>query len=143
MCHVPQIAAALLLPVALGTAYANDATGSWEYRGPADSGMWLKTEQVGHKVRFQLELARGAPSYNSGWIEGAFEVHDASGVFRTNQYGVCEITFEFARSSVRITESENRQECGFGYNVHANGTLLLKSREAPKFSDGDPRLGSK
>jgi len=143
MRHALLIVPALLLLIGLGTAYANDATGFWEYRGPANSGMWLKAQQVEHRVRFQLELARGAPSYNSGWIEGAFEVHNASGVFQSTQHGVCEITFEFARSSVRIKESENTQECGFGYNVRADGTLILKSRKTPTFSDGDPRLGSK
>lgn len=139
----PLIFQALLLSIVLGTAYANDVTGSWEYKGPSESGMWLKTQATGRKVRFQLEVARGAPSYNSGWIEGEFDLNGTSGVFLSTENGNCEMAFKFKRSSVRIEEAEDKQQCGFGYNVYAVGTLMLKSRSRPKFSDGDPRFSSK
>src|SRR4051812_22646841 len=97
---------ALLLFLQFNAAQASDATGSWEYRGPSESGMWLKSQQVGNRVRFQLELARGAPSYNSGWIQGEFDLNGASGIFQTAEYGTCEITFEFTGNSVRIRETD-------------------------------------
>lgn len=143
MRFAPLILRVLLLSTGFGTAYANDVTGSWEYKGPAESGMWLKTQATGDKVRFQLEVARGAPSYNSGWIEGEFDLDGTSGVFRSTEYGDCEIAFEFTRSSVRIAEGEDKGQCGFGYNVFADGTLRLKSRSKPTFSDADPRFSSK
>jgi hypothetical protein len=133
----------LLLSIAVGTAYANGVTGSWEYKGPSESGMWLKTLETDRKVRFQLEMTRGAPSYNSGWIEGEFNLNGTSGVFRSSEHGDCEIAFKFMRSSVRIEEAEDKQQCGFGYNVYAVGTLARKSRSTPKFSNSDPRFNSK
>lgn len=138
----PSILLAFILVVAAGTAYAGDVTGSWEVAGPAQSGAWLKTHQTGSTVRFQLELSRGAPSYNTGWIEGEIDLVGTHGVFRRNENGLCEISFDFARKSVLIQEDPERQECCFGHNVHADGTLRRKSTKPPKFSKSDPRYGS-
>jgi hypothetical protein len=121
---------------------AMDVTGTWEYYGPAESGLWLKTKQRGNHIRFQLELQRGAPSYNSGWIEGEFELRDKSGSFQRNtDSGVCEIAFRFYPSRVEIRKSGDEFGCKFGYNAVADGVLLRKSRNSPQFSDGDPRFG--
>jgi hypothetical protein len=132
---------ALLFCIAPGLAIAGNATGSWDYHGPAESGMWLLTEQQGQTVHFQLETQRGAPSYNSGWIEGAFELHGDSGTFKSTEYGACEITFKFINGSVQLQQSGEDYECGFGHNVFAEGTLRLKSRKRPKLSKDDPRFG--
>jgi len=77
-------------------ARATGVTGSWEYHGPAESGAWLMTVQSAHQVHFQLEIARGAPSYSTGWIEGEFELRDNAGMFRAHtDGGLCEIAFRF------------------------------------------------
>ncbi len=131
----------LLFPFWVGTAAANGVTGTWEYHGLAKSGIRLMTLQTGDVVRFQLEISRGAPSYNTGWIEGKFHLTGASGIFRSSEYGTCAIKFEFKKSTVRLQEaSPEERECGFGHNVHADGTLVIKSRKKPKFSNGDPRI---
>lgn len=132
-----------LLVLSSGKAMAMDTTGTWEYYGPAESGKWLKTEQRGNKVRFQLELQRGSPSYNSGWMEGEFELHDKSGTFQKTFYGgLCEITFRFFSSHVEISQSAGSDsDCGFGNNVWAQGRLKRKSRNVPKFTKNDPRIG--
>jgi len=124
------------------TADANDFTGTWEYHGPAESGMWLKTLQNGNKIRFQLEISRGAPSYNSGWIEGELLLKGSSGIFQSSEYDKCAIKFEFRKSKVNLKEVNQNQECGFGHNVYAKGILVKKSHNKPKFSRGDPRTGS-
>ena len=126
---------------------AGSVTGSWASHGSVESGgLWLKTIQIGKKVQFQLEISRGAPSYNSGFIEGKFNLHSGQGIFKLksnqDESSDCEINFSFSPSKVVITEStetDMHQSCGFGYNVHAYGTLFIKSREKPKFSQGDPR----
>jgi hypothetical protein len=133
--------ASILLATSVGTAHAREVTGSWEYRGRASSGIWLKTLQEGKGVRFQLEIARGSPSYNSGWIQGTFDLEGSAGTFRGRDAG-CEISFQFVGSSVRITPVEGKEDCGFGYNVRPEGTLLRKNRKKPRFSIGDPRSGS-
>jgi hypothetical protein len=132
---------ALICTFTVGTADARDLTGSWEYRGPAESGMWLMTQQAGNEVRFQLEVARGGPSYNTGWIEGTFSLKGTSGIFRTNEHGPCQITFKFSRSFVQIKPAlDQEQKCGFGHNVYAEGTLRRRSSGKPQFSNGDPRF---
>jgi hypothetical protein len=131
----------LLFLFSVGTTAANGVTGTWEYHGLAESGMQLMTLLTGDVVRFQLEISRGAPSYNTGWIEGKFRLTGASGIFRSSEYGTCVIKFEFKKSTVRLQEaSPEEQECGFGHNVHADGTLMIKSRKKPKLSNGDPRV---
>lgn len=131
----------LIFPFLVVTAGANDFTGTWEYHGPAESGMWLMTLQNGNEVRFQLEISRGAPSYNTGWIEGKFLLKGSSGIFQSSEYGTCAIKFEFKKSKVNLKEVNQSQECGFGYNVYAEGTLVKRSHNKPKFSKGDPRTG--
>ena len=131
-----------LLTLTGGKAMAMGVTGTWEYHGPAESGKWLKTEQRGNKVRFQLELQRGAPSYNSGWIEGEFELSDKAGTFQNRRDGrLCEIAFQFFSDRVEISQTGSDSDCGFGYNVWADGVLMSKSRSIPKFSKNDPRTG--
>lgn len=121
-------------------ASAGERTGSWGVRGPAGSGKWLKALHEGNSVRFQLELSRGAPSYNSGWLEGEFELKGNTGTFRSED-GACEILFTFRPAAVRLSYVEDRNACGFGHNVWADGTLRRTSRKPPKFSTGDPRTG--
>lgn len=131
-----------LLVLISSNATAMGMTGTWEYHGPAESGKWLKTEQRGNKVRFQLELQRGAPSFNSGWIEGEFELREKSGTFQKNIYGgLCELTFRFFSNRVEINQSGSDSDCGFGYNVWADGVLKRKGRNVPNFSNSDPRTG--
>lgn len=131
----------LLFPLWIGMADANDFTGTWEYHGPSEAAMWLKTHQMGNKVRFQLEISRGAPSYNSGWIEGKFLLKGNSGIFQSVEYSDCAIKFKFSESKVQLSEVNQDQDCGFGHHVYAEGTLKIKSRKKPKFSKGDPRSG--
>jgi hypothetical protein len=140
MRPTPSALSVLALAITIGVAHAADVTGSWEYSGPAQSGLWLKTRQAGDKVRFQLELARGAPSYNSGWLEGEIKLAGTTGVFRSNENGACEIAFEFAPTFVQIKEAPEQNACGFGFNVHADGKLRRKSVRPPKFSASDPRF---
>jgi hypothetical protein len=131
----------LLLGVSLlaNNAGAIGVTGTWNYDGKNESSMFLKTVQTGNIVRFQLELQRGAPSYNSGWIEGQFELHGNIGAYRSGDNGSCEIDFTFSRFTVQIEESDARSGCGFGYNVFAYGTLRRKTFKRPKFDKSDPR----
>lgn len=133
----------LLFPFWMSSADANDFTGTWESRSPDKSGgMLLMTIQTGNEVRFQLEIWSGGPKYNNGWIEGKFRLKGNSGIFRTSEYGKCSIKFEFTKTMVRLKEvSLEEIECGFGDGIRAIGTLKLKSRKKPEFSNGDPRHG--
>lgn len=130
-----------LLP--LGSAWGGQSlTGSWEYSGPAESGLWLITEQTNDTVRFQLEISRGSPSYNSGWIEGEFAIRKSAGHFRkVTDSGVCEISFRFQSTRVELAQTGDYPGCGFGHNVFANGVLKRTGRGKPRFCSEDPRAG--
>ena len=122
-------------------AGAQTFTGSWEWHGSKESGSSLKTQRSADKVRFQLEVSRGAPSYNSGFIEGEFALRGADGVFSSTEDEGCEIAFHFDAKRVKLVQATEKGNCGFGFGVYASGTLSLQSRRVPKFSKGDPRAG--
>lgn len=133
-----------LLPVFLvsvASAWAAPTvTGTWEYAGPAESGLWLMTEQTGDAVRFQLEISRGSPSYNSGWIEGEVVLRQNAGHFRrVTDSGVCEISFRFQSKSVELRQTGDHLGCGFGHNVFASGVLRRTGHSKPRFCADDPR----
>jgi hypothetical protein len=129
--------AALIASAAPAPSLAQSATGTWQWSGRNESGMLLKTTQAGNRVHFQLEVSRGAPSYNSGYAEGEFQLRGASGTFSSKE---CEINFTFRSKRVQVSQSIEKGGCGFGGSVHANGFLSLRSSQAPKFSQGDPRV---
>jgi len=140
---VKPLSFVLFAAVAMTTqaALAVDA-GTWEMHGPAESGAWLRTKQRDDLVQFQLELARGAPFYNSGWIEGEFNLRGDVGVFRRQtESGLCEIGFQFESKQVTLRQMGDAQGCSFGANVYAHGVLLRTASTQPVFSDGDPRFG--
>lgn len=131
-----------LMLCAASSAAAEPFTGRWEHRGQNESGLWLLTHQSKNLVRFQLELSRGAPSYNSGWIQGAVELQNNVGHFReSTDRGLCEITFHFQKKRVELTQTGEYVGCGFGYGVLATGVLQRTSYKPPKFCAGDPRAG--
>jgi hypothetical protein len=135
-----SLALAFILCVVHLSAKAQTITGTWQWNGRHESGMLLKTIRVDNKVRFQLEVSRGAPSYNSGYVEGVFTLKGARGTFTSvaNHEG-CEITFSFQSKRVSVSQSAEKGDCGFGGSVHADGELLLLSARPPQFSQGDPR----
>jgi uncharacterized protein len=135
-----SLAIACVLCVVHLTAQAQTITGTWQWNGRNDSGMLLKTIRVDSKVRFQLEVARGAPSYDSGYVEGEFTLKGARGTFTSaGKPEGCEIAFSFQSKSVSVSQSAEKGGCGFGGGVHADGEMLLLSDRPPKLSQGDPR----
>jgi len=134
-----SVLALVSIPLIAG---AQEFTGTWERRGENESGMWLKSREESGIVKFQLEISRGAPSYNSGFLEGEFVLKGAGGVFSSKEVGNCEISFRFDSARVVLEESKYGGECGFGYGVHAHGELELRSHSSPEFADGDPRAGN-
>ena len=120
-------------------APSDSLTGSWTWRGLNEASGYLQTIQSSERVQFQLELQRGAPSYNSGFMEGEFTLRGKKGVFQTKEYGNCEIKFVFKKSQV-VLDQGSPTGCGFGYGVIADGTYYLQSNDKPAFSVGDPQI---
>jgi hypothetical protein len=131
-----------LLLCAGGVASAQTFTGSWAHRGPNESGLWLDTAQNKNTLKFQLEVSRGAPSYNTGWIQGEVELKNNVGHFQQTIDGeFCEIRFRFDGNRVALRQDGDSSGCGFGHNVFAIGVLKRTSYQQPKFCSGDPRAG--
>src|SRR5262249_26257716 len=124
--------------LALLGAAPSDLVGTWNRGDPEKGGGQLLTRQTADVVQFQLECWRGAPSYNSGFLDGEFPVSKGKGVFRSRA-GPCELEFRFSANEVAIQYVSDSRDCGFGYAVYANGVYRRTSRKVPQFSKGDPR----
>jgi len=110
-------------------------TGTWE-RGDVEKGggLLLLVDEPG-ATRFQLQLWRGAPTYNTGWLEGELSVKDAKATVVSREGGgTCRIEFVFSASSAILRQVEGSDaDCGFGHAVYADGTYIHKSRRKPVF----------
>ena len=122
-------------PRAAATTSDGALTGAWE-RGDFEKGggLLLVIDDPG-ATRFQLQLWRGAPTYNMGWLEGPLSVKDAKATFVSREGGsTCRIDFVFSGSNATLRQVEGSDaECGFGHAVYADGTYIRKSRRKPVF----------
>ncbi|MBI5296940.1 MAG: hypothetical protein HY869_15775 [Chloroflexi bacterium] len=83
-------------------------------------------------LKFLVNCNRGAPSYNMGIISGNFEVVEPNiGLFKTSDFGNCELRFEFNETGVNVTQTGADFECGFGNGVTANGAYTFQNNETP------------
>ena len=108
--------------------------GKGEAIGPSGVLM-IKSLRPGVLV-FQLDVSRGAPSYNSGYIkeeEITFENNVATYKKTSGWRGTCEITFEFQEDRMALTQKEEDFGCGFGHGVYADGVYVKTSSEPPEF----------
>jgi hypothetical protein len=124
--------ACLLSLMLAASAHAQDATESrtWAWRGGIDAGAWLKTERRGNRVRFELELNRGAPSHNSGQASGEFTIRHHLGIYQSDEYPDCVLAFAFVGDTVEIRQSGASADCGFGFSVMADHLLTLEPQQA-------------
>jgi hypothetical protein len=127
----------ILVPLAISLVTslspAASLTGTWSYGSAETGGGELKLLDNSGVVRFQLTCYRGGPSYNSGFIEGEFKVQNRVGVFQSNEFGPCRLTFTFKGNKVTILQSGKDSDCGFGGHVYADGLYVRISKAAPKF----------
>lgn len=88
-------------------------------------------EKEGNKLRFQLNLYRGAPNHNSGYIEDQMTYVDNVATYITTEEGdVCKITFTFSKDKVTLSQVGTEVECGFGAGVYAGGELRRTNTKA-------------
>jgi hypothetical protein len=120
-------------------AFGENFTGTWGSRAAPETGFTeLKIIHRGNSIEFQLEMSRGPPSYNSGFIAGDFDLKKNVGIFVEGKPSNCSLKFAFTKSKVKAKQVGN---CGFGYGVFLDDDLPLISRAMPLFSKGDPRVG--
>lgn len=71
---------------------------------------------------------------NVGIADGTATIDGDTAVFSPDENGRCKITIKFVkRGTIEITQSGAVGECGFGFNVTADGIYKKASSAKPKF----------
>ena len=93
------------------------------------------------KISFDLTYpfvdGTGALSANLGTAQGIGEIYGDTGVFTSEENGgACKIIIKFVRpGEIKVEQSAEESDCGFGHNVTANGTYKKASAAKPKFEE--------
>lgn len=90
-------------------------------------------------VLFNLELSRGAPSYNSGTMvqDLIIDKNGKANLILNNDNYNCHLSFIFTSTNVSIKDLDSN-ECGFGYGVSATGLYQRVDQAIPLyFTDRD------
>lgn len=90
------------------------------------------------KVEFNLIYpfidGTGGLMANMGEEQGEALIEGDTAVFVKGDNGGCRITLKFKRPGVLVAKQEDDgSQCGFGFNVAANGTFKKTSGKKPKF----------
>lgn len=111
------------------------------YAGEYKYGTNIEKERIGivtiypetdSTVLFYLESNRGAPSYNSGAIYGRVNIKNDSGIFfMIFDVAIegCKLKFDFTKKRLTIHTIDPDDECGFGFDVFADGVFKRKSKK--------------
>jgi len=85
-------------------------------------------------LQFYLSVNRGAPNYNSGAVKGNLIMTNPNTyIYTSNQFGSCKLSFELNGNIIIVRTMENSNNCGFGYNVYADGSYKLLNNFIPEF----------
>ncbi|MFY0651855.1 MAG: hypothetical protein JXQ96_07470 [Cyclobacteriaceae bacterium] len=96
------------------------------------SGQLLAYPETDSTALIYIYVTRGAPSYNSGSLYARM-ITNSSGTYLNivNDDLNCQLELKIQANYITITTE--KQECGFGYGVVADGTFKLKNSETPEF----------
>jgi hypothetical protein len=142
----------VLLSLVLAGPLTGDSaplTGTWRSGDSEKGGGIILVIEGADGADFQLELWRGAPSYNMGSLEGHVNIMEGRGVFETQvDPWVCRIDFEFSGDQLVLKQTGKRLDgppqdtfspadsdvaCGFGHAVFADGIYRRTSWKRPVF----------
>lgn len=114
---------------------ATSVTGSYQLRRGSDAGCWMQAASIGRdSVRVQIACSRGAPSYNSGFLEARLPTRASAATYSTTEYGgLCTIRIRFRATAAVVQQEGTDAACGFGFGVYADGTYTRRSRRTPPF----------
>ena len=96
----------------------------------------------GNKLKLEMELiypheVNGEMSANVGSADGEAVITGDTAVFMPGEPAPdrepCKIKLKFSRPGTLVVTTENNLNCGFGFNVSADGTYRKTSRAKPKF----------
>jgi hypothetical protein len=139
-----KIAAFLLLSlVVCGSAYAQGkivtaAQANGTYRSGSNE---IRILALGHnKLRIQMDLAwehktSEGPMANVGESHGEATIENNVATFRPEGTEDCAITIKFLPGNKIKVSEDNMLNCGWGFNVSADGTYRRIRRGKPKFDE--------
>ena len=111
-----------------------EATGTYR-----DGHNEIKILALGHnKLRISFELTYeyktpAGPSANEGVADGEATIENDIAVFHPPDFNACTITIKFLTGSrIKVTQSGDPADCGFGNNVRADGTYRKRSSQPSK-----------
>ncbi|MDB5284254.1 MAG: hypothetical protein JWO06_3329 [Bacteroidota bacterium] len=86
-------------------------------------------------VLFNLSLNRGAPSYNMGEVTGRLLLKGDSATFYSGIDGdsSCRLIFTFGKREVSIKTINDKDKCGFGASVFADGIYKKRGEQIPQY----------
>lgn len=71
---------------------------------------------------------------NTGAAQGEAAISGDTAVYSSTDFGQCKITIKFVKpGQIRVKQSGNDTDCGFGANVNADGNYRKTSGAKPKF----------
>lgn len=91
------------------------------------------------KVSFDLLYphldAEGKMTANMGAAEGEATISGDTAIYSSDEFGECKITIKFVKPGIiKVRQESTDSECGFGFNVNAEGTYKKTSGAKPKFN---------
>ena len=123
-------------------AMPEDVSGTYIYgdQESSEGGGYLAIKQLEDgRLKFELDLSNGAPSYHSGTITGTMELDGNTAVFTTREFVMqegqvpCAISFLFQGDQIIVDQEQGSDmSCGFGQGVIADGTFD-KQNSSPIF----------
>ena len=97
-------------------------------------GSLLINPESDNSLIFYLEVNRGAPNYNSGSLMGKLFISNQNTYeYTSNEFGSCGLTFKLDDNFISIKTIDNRNDCGFGNNVSADGVYKLLNNYIPEY----------
>lgn len=88
------------------------------------------------QLYFELDINRGAPSYNNGFAADTLEYKNNQVVFTTDSDSSCVLTLTFSKRGITLIQKADdvNMSCGFGHAVYAEG-FYKRKKGTPVFSE--------
>jgi hypothetical protein len=90
--------------------------------------------KVGFDLIYPHLDGQGNMTANTGEGGGEATITGDTAVYESNEYGPCKITIKFVTpGTIKVSQDGTDANCGFGFNVTADGTYKKVSNKKPKF----------
>jgi len=124
---------------------ATEVTGTFAHRFGGkfkDTASEIRILSTGKgKLRVAFDLVypyidvNGERSANTGTADGEATIKGDTAIYSSTEFGQCTITIRFVKpGTIEVSQNGTENDCGFGFNVAADGTYRKFSSRKPKFN---------